>query len=144
MHKYIVLLILTMMLTEATAFAGAEPTAAVKAQNREVLKMAAAEMSKKLPQKIDDYTALVAVEQKNQTLIYIYEINTGAKSDEAVRTDDRPRMENAITKGSCQSSRVFLDSGIALTYIYNNAATKKEMFRFDIDSERCKTAGYDY
>ena len=111
---------------------------AIKSQNRQVLKMAVDDISKKTPQKIDDYTALTGIRSDDQTLIYIYEINTGAKSDEAVRRDDEERMRNAITRGSCSSSARFLNSGIDLTYIYNNANTKTELFRFHVSKKVCE------
>lgn len=108
-----------------------------KFQNREVLKMAQAELSKNLPKKIDDYTMLVDVQTKGLTLIYVYEINTGVKSDDTVRREDHGRMRSAIVKGSCQSSRRFLDSGISLSYLYNSAASKAKLFQFDVSKKDC-------
>ena len=135
--RNVVLGFLSMLLYSAVLSADAS-TQAVEAQNKEVLKMAVSEISKKLPQKIDDYTALVDIKTTGQTLIYIYEINTGAKSDESVRREDKDRMSEAITRGSCTSSKRFLDSGIALTYIYNNANTKAELFEFHVTKQSCE------
>lgn len=108
-----------------------------KFQNTEVLKMAVVELSKDLPQKIDAYTTLVDVTKKELTLIYVYEINTGVKSDEAVRAEDHERMRQAVTAGTCQSSKRFLDSGISLSYLYNSAKSKAELFQIDVKKEDC-------
>ncbi len=108
-----------------------------KFQNQEVLKMAVAELSKNVPQEIDQYTTLVDVTKKDLTLIYIYEINTGAKSDEAVRTEDHARMRQAVTQGTCQSSKRFLESGISLSYIYNSAKSKEKLFVIDVTRADC-------
>ncbi len=106
-------------------------------QNLEVLKMAVEELSKGTPQKIDKYTTLVDVTSKDLTLIYIYEIKTGGKSDEAVRKEDHERMRNAVTNGVCRSSKRFLESGISLSYLYNSAVSKEKLFQFNISQKDC-------
>jgi hypothetical protein len=108
-----------------------------KFQNSEVLKLAVAELSKDLPRKIDEYTTLVDVRKSDLTLVYVYEINTGAKSDDAVRKEDHNRMRRAVTEGTCRTSKRFLDSGISLSYLYNSAKSKKKLFRFDISKKDC-------
>ena len=129
----------------ATAPSKLQPTAGMKQQevdlnafqNKEVLKMAVAELSKGVPQKIDKYTTLVDVTSKDLTLIYVYEINTGVKSDDAVRKEDHGRMQRAIMKGACKSSKRFLESGISLSYLYNSAASKAKLFQFDVSLKDC-------
>ncbi len=109
----------------------------MKQQNMTIVKMFADEISQKLPQKIDAYTTLEKVEGKNTTIIYTFEINTGAKSDEAVKKEDKTRMKKAVTHGICQSSKRFLQADIDITYIYRSAASKAELFHFNVNKEIC-------
>ena len=106
-------------------------------QNLEVLRLAQAELSRNLPKKIDPYTTLISVTTKDETLIYTYEINTGSKSDEAVQKEDHARMKDAVTLGTCHSSKRFLESGISLSYLYNSAQSKTKLFQFDISKKDC-------
>ncbi len=106
-------------------------------QNRKIVKLAAEEMNKTLPQTVDKYTTLVQISAKDTTLKYLFEINTGAKSDETVKAKDHARMEKAITEGVCRSSKRFLDAQIKISYLYRSAASKAELFRFDISQEKC-------
>ncbi len=108
------------------------------AQNREILAMMKQELSKSIPKKIDPYTTLVGVEVDDLTLISIYEINTGGKSDEAVRKEDMPRMKKAITRGECHRSKVHFENGMAIAYRYKNAATKKDIFNLTITLKDCE------
>ena len=71
-------------------------------------------------------------------MIYTFEINTGAKSDEAIIKEGKERMAKRIRRGICQSSKRFLDSHIDISYIYKSAATKKELFRFDVTKSDCE------
>jgi len=113
------------------------PMEQMQKQNREIVKLASEEISKTLPQKVDSYTTLMRVEGKDTTLIYTFEINTGAKSDEAVRKEDRERMKKAVTTGICDSSKRFLDSEINISYLYISAKSKAELFRFDVTQADC-------
>ena len=79
----------------------------------------------------------MAVEGKDTTLIYTFEINTGAKSDDAVRKEDRGRMKKAVTTSICDSSKRFLDSKINISYLYISANSKAELFRFDVTRADC-------
>ena len=107
-------------------------------QNKQVIKAAVAAISKKLPQKVDKYTQFTAISSKNLTLFYTFEINTGAKSDEAVRSEDKGRMGKYVTQGICKSSKYFLDSDINISYIYISAKTKAKLFEFDVTKSDCK------
>jgi len=107
-------------------------------QNRKVVQMAAKEISAKLPQKVDDYTQLVSLKAEGEGLVYTFEINTGAKSDKAVIEEDNGRMEKRVTRGICHSSKRFLESGIQISYIYSSAASKQQLFRFDVTRKVCK------
>jgi hypothetical protein len=105
--------------------------------------MVVKEISKDLPQKVDRYTTMSKIRDENLTLIYTFEINTGVKSDEAVRKEDKPRMQKAISRGICQSSKRFLDAGVTLTYEYMSASSKEELFTFGMNQEKCKRLKYD-
>ena len=110
----------------------------MKTQSIDIVKMAASEISKSLPQKIDKYTTLNSVKAKNKTLIYFYELNIAPKTDESVINEDHTRMKQAVTIGTCRGSIRFLEAGITLKYIYTSKSTKKELFQFNINQESCK------
>jgi hypothetical protein len=113
------------------------PNKEMQKQNREIVKLSSEEISKTLPQTVDKYTTLTTVEGKDTTLIYTFEINTGAKSDDTVRKEDRTRMQKAVTMGICQSARKFLEAQINISYIYISATSKEELFRFDVTQADC-------
>ncbi len=114
-------------------------------QNTEIIKLAAIEESKNLPQVIDKYTTIISIEAIDATLIYTFEINTGAKSDQAVIKEDHSRMKKAITQGVCRSSKRFMDAQITKIYIYKSAISKKKLFQFNINQADCfKLFGHSY
>jgi len=113
------------------------PISELQKQNRHIVKLASDEISKTLPQNIDKYTVLTHVDGKETTLIYNFEINTAAKSDETVKKEDRTRMKKAVTKGICQSSKRFLDAQINITYRYLSAKSKAVLFIFDVNQSDC-------
>ncbi len=122
----------------AEAFKSQEiPTSELIKQNRQIVKLASEEISKTLPQKVDAYTTLLKVVGEDTTLTYIFEINTGAKSDETVKNEDRTRMKKAVTKGICQSSKRFLDAEIHISYLYKSAVSKTKLFQFDVSKVDC-------
>jgi hypothetical protein len=114
------------------------PLTDMQKQNRNIVKLASEELSKSLPQKIDKYTTLKKIEGREETLFYTFEINTGAKSDEAVKKEDRTRMQKAVTNGICRSSKRFLDAHINIAYLYISAKSKNELFRFDVKRADCE------
>ena len=109
----------------------------LKVQNRKIAALAAQELSKTLPQTIDKYTKLVNVKNDDLTLIYVFEINTGSKSDEMVQKEDHARMQSAVTYGVCRSSQRFLEAQINIAYLYQSAKSKVKLFRFDITQADC-------
>ncbi len=113
------------------------PAQEMKKQNQEIARLTAKSISKDLPTVIDKYTTLTKVISDNTTLIWTFEINTGAKSDKTVRAEDHSRMKKAVTEGICQSSNKFLTAGINTSYIYISAKSKAELFRFDISQKDC-------
>jgi len=114
------------------------PSDKFKEQNSQIIKMVVSEISKSLPQKVDKYTTMINIKDENLTLIYTFEINASPKSDKAIIKEDKPRMQKAITKGVCQTSKRFLDADISLAYKYKSATTKKELFTFLITKEKCQ------
>jgi len=133
------LLILTLGYSEGIIKGKQEyPADKFKEQNSQIIKMVVSEISKSLPQKVDKYTTMTTIRNENLTLIYTFEINTGSKSDKAIIKEDKPRMQKAVTKGVCQTSKKFLDADISLAYEYKSATTQKELFTFLITKERCK------
>ena len=114
------------------------PIEKIREQNKVIIKMVVEEISKQLPQKVDNYTTMTKIADENLTLVYSFEINTGAKSDEAVRKEDKPRMEKSVTKGVCQSSKRFLDAGISLNYTYISKSSQKTLFSFLLTQKICK------
>ncbi len=113
------------------------PVEEMQKQKREIVKLSSEEISSTLPQTVDKYTVLTKVEGKDTTITYTFEINTGAKSDEAVKKEDRTRMQKAVTTGICQSSKRFIDAQINISYIYISAKSKAELFRFDVTQADC-------
>ena len=113
------------------------PVKEMQKQKREIVKLSSEEISKTLPQTVDKYTVLKKVEGKDSTMVYTFEINTGSKSDDAVRKEDRTRMQKAITTGICQASKRFLDAQISISYIYISAISKENLFQFDISQKDC-------
>ncbi|MDP2894233.1 MAG: hypothetical protein Q8N78_07720 [Sulfurimonas sp.] len=113
------------------------PSSEMKKQNKEIVKLAAQEISKTLPQTVDEKTKLVGVKADDTTLVYMYEINISPKSDETVKKEDYSRMKEAVTYGTCNSSKRFLDADISIRYLYKSEHSKSELFKFDINKESC-------
>ena len=111
--------------------------AQMQKQNKQIVQLAATEINKTLPQTVDKYTTLTKVEGKDTTILYTYEINTGAKSDETVQKEDQSRMKEAVTYGICQSSKRFLDAQINISYLYISSKSKVVLFRFDVSQSDC-------
>ena len=143
--KTVLFALITLLLTQTlSAIEEREyPVDKLKEQNREIIKMVVKEISKDLPQKVDRYTTMSKIRDENLTLIYTFEINTGAKSDKAVIKEDKPRMQKAISRGICQSSKRFLEAGVTLSYEYISASSKKELFTFTMNQKKCKELKYD-
>ena len=126
------------LISTLSLFANVSEVDKVKQQNIEVVKAAAKELSAKLPQKVDAYTQLVDLRGEGENLFYTFEINTGARSDEAIIKEGEARqMKIRITAGICRSSKRFLESGIGIHYIYRSAASKKQLFRYDVANKTC-------
>ena len=133
----ILLITTTLFSSEIKTRTGEFPAKEMQSQNREIVKMVVEEISSTLPQTIDKYTNLTAIKAKETTMVYYFEINTGFKSDETVKKEDKSRMKKAVTKGVCQSAKRFIDADISISYIYLSAKTKAELFKFDISHKDC-------
>ena len=118
------------------------PKEQMHSQNATIAKMFTEEISKNLPQKIDNYTKFVKIHNEGSNIIYTFEIKTGAKSDESVRKEDRSRMYRAVKNGICQSSMRFLEANINISYLYISASSKKDLFRFNITQKDCVKMAY--
>jgi len=153
MKKYALLILFT-LLSAQTLFATTsssdapvkEPTPKMriddnvqdlKTQNREIVTLVVKELSRDLPKKVDQYTEFVAIKSEGLTLIYIFEINTGSKSDKAIIKEDHSRMREAVTQGVCRSSQRFLDAQINISYLYQSAKSKAKLFQFNITQTDC-------
>lgn len=140
MTKYLLSLLISTLpiLATETKMQNRElPAQELKAQNKTIAKMAAQEMAKSLPQKIDKFTELVKIHADGALIIYTYELDIPNKSDEIIKKDDHSRMKEAITRGSCISSKRFLDADITLRYVYMSKKTKTELFQFNVDKKSC-------
>ena len=139
-YLFILLALATSTLSAETKLQNRElPVEELKTQNKTIAKMASLEIAKSLPQKIDKFTTLVSVQAKEATIIYTHELDIASKSDETVKKEDHSRMEKAITKGSCISTKRFLDADIALRYVYISKKTKAELFQFYVDKKSCSS-----
>lgn len=127
----------SLLASDTPSRTGIFPQKEMKNQNKEIAQLVAKEISSTLPQIIDKYTTLSSVKNKDTTLVYTFEIDTGTKSDETVQKEDRTRMKQAVTTGICQSSRKFLEAGINTSYVYVSAKTKVHLFQFDIAQKDC-------
>ena len=133
-------LCLSLLASDTPTRTGTFPDKEMKSQNKKIAELVAKEISSTLPQVVDKYTTLASVTSDNTTLIYTFQINTGAKSDETVRKEDHSRMKQAVTTGICQSSEKFLQAGINTSYIYVSAKTSARLFQFDITQKDCIAA----
>ena len=109
----------------------------LKSQNIEIVQLVAKELAKDLPKKVDKYTNFTEIKAVEASLIYTFEINTGAKSDDSVIKNDKKRMGNGVINGVCQSSKRFMDAQITIVYIYKSSKTKKKLFTFDVNQQKC-------
>ncbi len=142
MYKYKIILTLlslsvSLLATEPKVKTAEFPKEEMKKQNKEIAKLVAEEISNTLPQVVDQYTTLTNIKSVDTTLVYTFEINSGAKSDDSIRKEDHSRMKKAITEGICQSSNKFLAAGINTSYIYISTKSKANLFRFDITQKDC-------
>ncbi|MGB5964800.1 MAG: hypothetical protein WBF77_13355 [Sulfurimonadaceae bacterium] len=135
MKKFI--LMIAVMAASVQLVLAADLSDEMKVQNRKIVQLVVEEISKDLPKTIDNYTQFVDITSKDLALIYIFEINTGVKSDKTVREEDRSRMQRAVTQGVCRSSARFLDAQINISYLYRSAKTKAPLFQFDIAQADC-------
>lgn len=116
---------------------GEFPLKEMQTQNQKIVKLVVDELSKDLPKAIDAYTTFVDIQANGSTLVYTFEINTGSKSDESVQKEDKQRMQEAVTRGVCRSSKRFLDAQINISYVYISKKTQTKLFEFNITQQKC-------
>ncbi len=109
----------------------------LQSQNVEIAKYVAIELSKDLPKVVDKYTKFTSIKSEQTKLIYTFEINIGSKSDETVIKEDHKRMEKAVVRGICSTSKRFLEAQIIIIYNYISSKSKAKLFQFEIDQNRC-------
>lgn len=107
-------------------------------QNIEIVSLAAKELSKTLPKKIDKYTQLTDIKADQSALLYVFEISNPPKSDDEIIKSAKDRMQSSVVQGVCTTQGRFLEAGISISYIYQSALTKSELFRFDITNATCQ------
>jgi hypothetical protein len=132
MIKIVLSIILLTILAEAKSV-----EEKLKIQNMEVVKKAAEGLNETLPQKVDAYTRLVKLQPQGERLIYIYELNVTGKSDAQLAKEGKARMTTPVSRGICNSSKRFLDSGISITYRYTSAVSKQPLFDVNVSKEDC-------
>lgn len=139
MNKIFLMVALSTLLfsSEVQLRTGELPQSEMQSQNIQIAEMVAKETSKSLPQVVDQYTTLVSIKNRDAVLVYTFEVNTGSKSDEAVRKEDRTRMKEAVTMGVCRTSYKFLQAGIDASYVYIGAKSKAKLFEFNISLKDC-------
>jgi len=109
----------------------------LKAQNLNVVQKAVAGIRETLPQKVDDYTQIVAIDNNGTKLIYTFEVQGGPQNDEAMRQKGE-KMAPRIKEGICMSSKRFLQADISVKYRYINSATKHQILAVDVDKKSCQ------
>jgi len=114
------------------------PIEKIKEQNLNVVKKAVEGIGENLPEKVDKYTTLVGIDSNGTQLIYIFEVDGGMRSDEALREDGKKRMAPVVKDGICNSSKRFLQSDIDIQYRYLSKVTKNEILRVDVSLEDCR------
>ncbi len=108
----------------------------MREQNQIVVQKAVEGLRETLPQKVDAFTRLIAVDANGTRLIYTFEVNTGAKSDATLRKEGA-KMAPRILAGICHSADRFMQADISLTYRYISSASRAEVLRIDADKSKC-------
>jgi hypothetical protein len=109
----------------------------LREQNLNVVQKAVEGIGEHLPQKVDDYTKLIAVDSNGTTLIYTFEVLSGPQSDDTLKRQGKG-MAPRIQRGICLSSKRFLQADIDLRYRYISSQSRQEILRVDVDKYRCQ------
>jgi len=109
----------------------------LRKQNLQVVQKAVEGLRQTLPQKVDPYTTLVAVDGNGTKLIYTFEVDGSPKSDEALRKEGQERMAPRVKAGICQNAKRFLKAGISIRYRYLSKRSKAEILRVDVAQKDC-------
>jgi len=109
----------------------------LKEQNLNIVQKAVEGIRENLPQKVDAFTQIVAIDSNGTKLIYTFEVQSGPQSDEAMR-EKGIQMAPRIKKGICLSSKRFLQADISIRYRYVSSAGKSEILVVDVDKNSCE------
>jgi hypothetical protein len=108
----------------------------LREQNLNIVQKAVEGIRETLPQKVDDYTQIVAIDSNGTKLIYTFEVQSGPQSDETMKAKGR-KMTPRIQEGICMSSKRFLQADITIRYRYISSATKSEILSVDVNKSSC-------
>ncbi len=109
----------------------------VRLQNEAVVQAAVKGIKENLPQKVDPYTTMVDVQGRGTTLVYIFKVDAGPKSDTQLIEEGKDRMTRNVTRGTCRNAVRFLKSGITLVHRYLSAHTGKKLFDVVVRPKDC-------
>jgi hypothetical protein len=108
----------------------------LKEQNLNIVQKAVEGIGETLPQRVDDYTQIVAIDSNGTKLIYTFEVQSGPQSDTAMKAKGK-KMAPRIREGICMSSKRFLQADISIRYRYVSSATKSEILSVDVNKSSC-------
>jgi len=109
----------------------------LREQNLNIVQKAVEGIRETLPQRVDDYTQIIAIDSNGTELIYTFEVQSGPQTDEAMKAKGK-RMIPRIQRGICTSSKRFLQVDISIRYRYISSATKNEILLVDVDKSNCR------
>ena len=109
----------------------------LREQNLNVVHKAVEGIRETLPQRVDDFTQIVAIDSNGTKLIYTFEVQSGPQSDKAMRQKGQ-KMAPRIKEGICHSSKRFLQADITIKYRYISSATKEEILSVDMNKKMCE------
>jgi hypothetical protein len=117
----------------------------LKEQNLNIVHKAVEGIGEHLPQKVDAYTQIVAIDSNGTKLIYTFEVQSGPQSDDSMRKKGQ-KMAPRIEEGICLSSKRFLQADITIRYRYISSVTKNEVLTVDVDKNKCGGvwSGFDH
>ena len=108
----------------------------MRKQNLLIVRKAAEGIGESLPQRVDAYTKLTAVDANGTRLIYTFEVDAGPKSIESMRAKGH-LMAPRILSGICRSAQRFMEADITLTYRYLALPSRQEVLRVDANKTKC-------
>jgi hypothetical protein len=108
----------------------------LREQNLNIVHKAVEGIRETLPQKVDDYTQIIAIDSNGTKLVYTFEVQSGPQNDKAMKAKGK-KMAPRIQEGICMSSKRFLQADISIRYRYISSTTKNEILSIDVDKSSC-------